>query len=78
MRVVEKEAELGSAEFRHKEERVMSGNEASSEADEARFWAMDKDVGRSKARTAVWARGVVTCAGSKTVGVIRMEGMTRD
>ena len=75
---MEKEAELGSTEFRHKEERVMSGNEVSLEADEAGFRAMDEDVGRSKARTAVWARGVVTCAGSKMVGVIHMEGVTRD
>ena len=78
MRVVEKEAELGGAKFCHKEERVVPGNEASSEADEAGFRAMDEDVGQSKVRMAVWARGVVTCARSKTVGVIRMEGVTCD
>ena len=55
MRVVEKEAELGGTKFCHKEERVVPRNEASSEADEVGFWAMNEDMGQSKAMTAMWA-----------------------
>ena len=55
MRVVEKEAKLGGAELCHEKEGVVSRDEASSKTDEAGFWAMDEDMGRGKARTAMRA-----------------------
>ena len=55
MGIMKKEAELGDAKFRHKEGGVMSRDEASSKMDEAGFWAMNEDVGRSKAMMAMWA-----------------------
>ena len=55
MGVVQKETELGRAEFRHKEEGMMPGDKATSEADEARFRAMDENVGGSETETAMRA-----------------------
>ena len=78
MGVMKKEAELGGTKFCHKEERVVPGNEASSEVDEVGFRAMNEDVGQSKARMVMWAQGVVTCARSKMVRVVCVEGVTRD
>ena len=40
MGVMKKKTELGRAEFRHEEERVMPGDKATSETDEARFRAI--------------------------------------
>ena len=78
MRVVEKEAKLGGAKLRHEKEGEVSRDEALSKADKAGFWAMDEDVGRGKARTAMRARGVVTCAGSEAIGIVRMKSVTHD
>ena len=78
MGVVEKETELGSAEFCHEKERIMPGDKATLKTDEARFRAVDKDVGRSETMTAMWARGVIPCAGSEAIGVVGMKGMTCD
>ena len=55
MRVVEKEAKLGGAKLRHEKEGEVSRDEALSKVDKAGFWAMDEDVGRGKARTAMRA-----------------------
>ena len=56
----------------------MPRDKASSKTDEARFRAMNEDVGGSKAVTAMWARGVISGARPKTVGVVGMKGMSRD
>ena len=39
---------------------------------------MNKDVGRSEAMTAMWAGGIISGPGPKAVGVIGMEGVSRD
>ena len=78
LRVVEEETELGRAEFRHKKERVMPGDKATSETDEARFRAVDKDVGGSEAVTAVWAGGVISGARPEAVGIVGMKGVSRN
>ena len=78
MRIVEEETELGRAEFRHEKERVVPRDKATSKTDEAGFRAVDKDVGRSETMTAMWARGVIPCAGSEAIGVVGMKGMTCD
>ena len=46
---------MGRAEFRHKKERIVPGDKATSETDEARFRAVDENVGGSKTLTAMWA-----------------------
>ena len=56
----------------------MPRDKATSKMDEARFWAMDEDMCRSKAMTAVWTQGVITCARSEAIGVIGMKGMACD
>ena len=78
MRVLEKEAELGGAKFRHKEERVVPGNEALSEMDEAGFRAIDENVGWSEPMMTKRARCIIACARSKTVGIVSVESMTHD
>ena len=69
---------MGRAEFRHEKERVMPGDKASSETDEARFRAMNKDVGGSETVTAVWAGGVISGARPKAVRIVGMKGVSRD
>ena len=69
---------MGRAEFRHKKERVMPGDKATSETDEARFRAVDENVRRGETVTAMWAGGVISGARPKTVGVIGMKGVSRD
>ena len=78
MRVMKEETELGRAEFRHKKEGVMPRDKATSKTDEARFGAMDKNVGWSEMVMAMWAGGVVPCAGSEAIGVVGMKGMSGD
>ena len=56
----------------------MPRDEESSKTDEAGFRAVDEDVGWSETVTAIWARGVIPCAGSKTIRVVSMKSMTRD
>ena len=76
--VMKEQTELGHAEFRHEEERMMPGDKATSETDEARFRAMNEYVGGSKAVTAMRAGGIISGARPKTVRVIGVKGMSRD
>ena len=46
--------------------------------DEAGFRAVNENVGRCKTVTAMWAGGIISGPGSKAIGVIGMEGMSRD
>ena len=78
MGIVEGETELGRAEFRHKKEGVMPRDKAMSKTDEARFRAMNENVGGSETVTAMWAGGIIPCARSKVIGVIGMKGMSCD
>ena len=78
MGVVEEETELGCAEFRHEEVGVMPGDKVTSKTDEARFRAMNEDMGGSKAVTAMRAGGIISGARPKTVGVVGVKGMSRD
>ena len=78
MRVMEEETELGRAEFRHEEKGVMPRDKATSKTDEARFRAVNKDVGGCETVTAMCAGGVVSCARSKSIRVIGMKGMSCD
>ena len=78
MRVVEEKTELGRAKFRHKEEGVMPRDKVLSETDEARFRAVNKNVGRSETVTTMGAGGVITCARAKAIRIVSMESMTRD
>ena len=78
MGIVKKEAELGSAEFHHKEVRIMSRDKASSETNEAGFRTVDENVGWGKTKMAMGAGGVVARAGPKSIGIVRMECMTSD
>ena len=75
---MKKKTELGCAEFRHEKERVMPGDKATSETDEARFRAVDKNVGGSETVTAMWAGGVISGARPKAVGIVGMKGVSRD
>ena len=56
----------------------MPRDKATSKADEVGFRAMDEDMGDGKSVTAMWARGIVPCARSETIGVIGMEAMPGD
>ena len=78
MRVMEEETELGRAKFRHEEKGVVPRNKVTSKTDEARFRAVNKDVGGSETVTAMRAGGVVPCARSKSIGVVGMKGMSCD
>ena len=78
LRVVEEEVELGRTKFRHKKERVMPRDKATLKTDEARFRAVNKDVGGCETVMAMWAGGVVPCARSKSIGVVGMKGMSCD
>ena len=78
MRVVEEKTELGRAEFRHEEIGVVPRDKATSKTDEARFRAVNKNVGGSKTVTAMWAGGIVPCARSESIGVVGVKGMSGD
>ena len=69
---------MGHAEFRHKEERIVPGDKATSETDKARFRAVDKNMGGSETVTAMWAGGVISGARPKAVGVVGVKGVSRD
>ena len=77
MRVMEEKTELGRAEFRHKEG-VVPRDKATLKTDEARFRAVNENVGESKTVTAMWAGGIVPCARSKAIGVVGVKGMSGD
>ena len=78
MGVVEEETELGCTEFRHEKVGIVPRDKATSKADEARFRAVNEDVGRSKTLTAMWAGGVVSGARPEAVRIVGMEGVSRD
>ena len=60
--VMEEKTELGRAKFRHKKVGIVPRDKATSKTDEARFRAMNENVGGSKTVTAMWAGGIISCA----------------
>ena len=69
---------MGRTEFRHEEVGIVPGDKATSKTDEARFRAMNENVGRSKTVAAMWARGIISGARPKAVRVVGMKGMSHD
>ena len=69
---------MGRTEFRHEEVGIVPGDKATSKTDEARFRAMNENVGESETVTAMWAGGIVPCPRSEAIGVVGMKGMSCD
>ena len=69
---------MSRTELRHKEKGIVPRDKATSKTDEAGFRAVNEDVGRGEVMTAMWAGGIISGPGPKAVGVIGMEGVSRD